>query len=102
MIKAKKSLGQNFLINSTIIEQICDNIAASENDLIIESGPGMGALTKKLKEKNSHLICYEIDTDLKPYLNGLVDYKTQVIYQDILQSNLKEDIEKRLKSLYCR
>lgn len=92
IMKAKKNLGQNFLIDKEIIQKISDNVNAHENDLIIEIGPGMGALTKYLKLKNTNLICYEIDTDLKPYLNSLEDNKTHIIYQDILKSNIKEDI----------
>jgi len=92
-MKAKKSLGQNFLRDSNIINKIGNSISAKENDLIIEIGPGMGALTKVLKCKNTNLICYEIDTDMKPYLNTLIDEKTKVIYGDILLSNIKEDIK---------
>ena len=90
---AKKSLGQNFLIDKNVIQRISDNINVTTNDLIIEIGPGMGALTCVLKEKNAHLICYEIDTDLKIYLNKYEDDKTKIIYQDILNSNIKEDIK---------
>ncbi len=90
---AKKSLGQNFLIDTSVIQRISDNINVTNDDLIIEIGPGMGALTCKLKEKNANLICYEIDTDLKIYLNKYEDDKTKIIYQDILNSNIKEDIK---------
>ena len=92
-MKAKKSLGQNFLIDNSIIDRIVDVIPAQENDLIIEIGPGMGALTSKLKNKNTNIICYELDTDLKPYLNKLEDNKTKIIYQDILNSNISYDIK---------
>lgn len=92
-MKAKKSLGQNFLIDKNIIDKIVDSINANQDDLIIEIGPGMGALTKKLKSKNYHIICYEIDSDMKPYLNTLLDEKTQVIYGDILLSNIQNDIK---------
>ena len=90
---AKKSLGQNFLIDSNVIQKIYDSLDANTNDLIIEIGPGMGALTTKLKEKKANLICYEIDTDLKIYLNNLEDAKTKIIYQDILKSNIEDDIK---------
>ena len=90
---AKKSLGQNFLIDINVIQKISDSINPSTDDLIIEIGPGMGALTCVLKEKNAHLICYEIDNDLKMYLNKYEDDKTKIIYQDILNSNIKEDIK---------
>lgn len=92
-MKAKKSLGQNFLIDQKIIEKIISFLNAKEEDLIIEIGPGTGALTKYLKEKNCSIICYELDEDLKPYLNKLEDNKTKVIYNDILKSNIKDDIK---------
>lgn len=92
-MKAKKSLGQNFLIDNNIINKINDSINAKEDDLIIEIGPGMGALTKVLKEKNANIICYEIDKDMIPYLNKYVDSKTKVIYKDILEASIKEDIK---------
>lgn len=92
-MKAKKSLGQNFLIDDNIINKIGNCIEAKENDLIIEIGPGMGALTKVLKTKECNIICYEIDTDMIPYLNKLIDEKTKVIYNDILNTNIKEDIK---------
>jgi len=92
-MKAKKSLGQNFLIDNNIINKISDSITANKEDLIIEIGPGMGALTKVLKNKGANIICYEIDTDMKPYLNKLTDDKLKVIYGDILNANIKEDIK---------
>ena len=92
-MKAKKSLGQNFLIDQTIIKNISDNIPASQNDLIIEIGPGMGALTRYLKQKNSQLLCYEIDLDMKKYLSNYEDEKTKIIFQDILLADIKSNIE---------
>ena len=100
-MKAKKSLGQNFLVDDNVITNISDNIMASPDDLIIEIGPGMGALTRKLKLKNALLFCYEIDTDLKSYLSSLEDNKTRIIWGDFLNSNLKEDIKDiKYKDLY--
>lgn len=92
-MKAKKSLGQNFLINNKVIEDISDVINATEGDLIVEIGPGMGALTKYLKNKKAKLFCYEIDLDLKKYLLPLEDCNTKIVFQDILESNIKEDIK---------
>ena len=92
-MKAKKSLGQNFLIDNNIINKINDSINVKEDDLIIEIGPGMGALTRVLKEKNANIICYEIDKDMIPYLNKYIDSKTKVIYKDILEASIKEDIK---------
>ena len=90
-IKAKKSLGQNFLQDENILKQIANSITTNKNDLIIEIGPGKGALTKYLKRKNSFLICYEIDTRLKPILSQYEDNLTKMIYKDFLQANILED-----------
>lgn len=90
-IKAKKSLGQNFLQDELVLKNIAGSINITKNDLIIEIGPGMGALTKYLKEKKSFLICYEIDTRLKSFLKPFEDEKTKIIYQDFLKSNISLD-----------
>ena len=92
-MKAKKSLGQNFLIDNNIINKIGEAINANADDLIIEIGPGMGALTKVLKNKGANILCYEIDKDMIPYLNKLIDDKTRIIYQDILSAKIKDDIK---------
>ena len=100
-MKAKKSLGQNFLVDDNVITNISNNIMASPEDLIIEIGPGMGALTRKLKLNGALLFCYEIDTDLKSYLSSLEDSRTKIIWGDFLNSNLKEDIKDiKYKDLY--
>ena len=91
-MRAKKKFGQNFLIDNNIIEKIVETINSNESDLIIEIGPGRGALTKRLKEKLSNIIAYEVDTDLKEYLSNLEDDKTKIIYQDFLTSNINVDI----------
>ena len=92
-MKAKKSLGQNFLIDNNIIEKIIGEITSDSNDLIVEIGPGMGALTKKLKEKGSFLIAYEVDRDLENILSEFEDDRTKIIWQDFLECNIKEDIK---------
>ena len=53
----KKSLGQNFLMDKNIIHKISDSINPNEEDLIVEIGPGAGALTKELVKKNCELAC---------------------------------------------
>ncbi|MCX4254000.1 MAG: 16S rRNA (adenine(1518)-N(6)/adenine(1519)-N(6))-dimethyltransferase RsmA [Bacilli bacterium] len=92
-IPAKKSLGQNFLQDENILKKIADSINTLEDDLIIEIGPGKGALTKYLKDKNSYLLCYEIDTRMKDILNNYEDNKTSIIYKDFLKTNILEDIK---------
>ena len=100
-MKAKKSLGQNFLIDNNIIGKIANEVEANKDDLIIEIGPGEGALTKELIKTNANIICYELDTDLKVILDNLESNKLKVIYKDILQANIKEDIKDiNYKNLY--
>lgn len=88
----KKRYGQNFLQNEFIANKIVDSINPSKDDLIIEIGPGAGAITKKLKKYNSYLIAYEIDEDTKKYLLPLEDVKTKIIYKDFLETDLKQEI----------
>ena len=90
-IKAKKSLGQNFLQDENVLKSIADSIKTTQNDLIVEIGPGKGALTKYLKEKGSFLICYELDERLKDILKKLEDDKTKIIFKDFLKANILED-----------
>ncbi len=92
-MKAKKSLGQNFLIDNEVINKIVDEVSACNNDLIIEIGPGKGALTSKLKKKGCNVIAYELDTDLSNILSKLEDDKLHVIFKDFLSSNIKDDIK---------
>lgn len=90
-IKAKKSLGQNFLQDENVLQKIANSISTTPNDLIIEIGPGKGALTKHLKKKNSNLFCFEIDTRMQNILNPLEDSKTKIIYKDFLTVNILEE-----------
>lgn len=90
-IKAKKSLGQNFLQDEKVLEKIANSIETTKNDLIIEIGPGTGALTKYLKEKGSFLICYELDERLKVILQKLEDKKTKIFFKDFLQADILDD-----------
>lgn len=84
-MQAKKSLGQNFLKNDTIIQKIVSLFICDKNDLIIEIGPGRGALTKQLISLDATLKCIEIDKDMQPYLAPL---NVEVFYEDILKFDL--------------
>lgn len=96
----KKSLGQNFLKDEKVLESIASSIETEENDLIIEIGPGLGALTKYLKQKEGKLLCYEVDERLKSHLCLLEDENCQVIYQDFLQVDLKELVNSTYDNIY--
>jgi 16S rRNA (adenine1518-N6/adenine1519-N6)-dimethyltransferase len=94
MIEAKKKYGQNFLKNKNVLENIADSVNVGTNDLIIEIGPGMGALTEYLALKGSYLICYEIDERMIPYLEKYNNSKTKIIYGDFLKRDIELDIKK--------
>ena len=92
--KFKKSFGQNFLQDKNIIKNIVDKTNIKENSLVIEVGPGSGALTKELAQVAKYVLCYEIDTRLEETLDEtLREYNNiQIIYDDFLIRNIKEDI----------
>ena len=67
-LRAKKSFGQNFLVDSSVIENIVAAISPSDGETIIEIGPGRGALTERLIESASRVVAIEFDRDLLPPL----------------------------------
>ena len=87
---AKRSFGQNFLVDSTFIEKIVDSAHLSSDDTVVEIGPGRGALTVKLVERAGQVIAIELDTDLAPILRDRFRGTTnfQLIEADILKQEL--------------
>ena len=96
----KKSLGQNFLRDNNIISKIIDSINPMSDDLIIEIGPGEGALTKRLVNKNCDLICFEIDKRLQDTLSNIKSERIRIIYEDFLKVDLKKYIDKKYERLF--
>ena len=87
MIKAKKSLGQNFLIDKNIIERIAD-IIDIKNKSILEVGPGTGNLTSSLlNKKPKKVYVVEKDTNLASMLEKNFEKKIIIINEDILNLN---------------
>ena len=100
-IKAQKKFGQNFLKNKEVLQKIASSVEVNENDLIIEIGPGMGALTEYLSQKNSFLLCYEIDERMKEYLEKYNTTKNKVIYGDFLKRDVLNDAKEiSYKNIY--
>lgn len=89
----KKSLGQNFLKDENVLKKIAGSITTTSNDLVVEVGPGQGALTKYLVQKDSELVCFEIDTRVKTYLNKYENDKCHIIYDDFMKVNVIDCIE---------
>lgn len=94
-IKANKNLGQNFLINEEVVKEIvnCSNI--SNEDLVIEIGPGLGTLTKFLLEQAGKVICIELDTKMLKILEDRFSLYNnfEIINEDVLKVDLKNIIK---------
>ena len=99
-ISANKKLGQNFLINEEVVQNIIDSSNITENDLVIEIGPGLGTLTKEILNKAGKLICVELDTKMIKILNDRFSlYKNfELLNQDILKTDLKTIIHNEKKN----
>jgi len=96
----KKSLGQNFLKDKNIIYKIVNSIDSTKKDLIIEIGPGAGALTKELVKKESDVICFEIDRRLENILSEIKANNLNIIYEDFLNVDLSKYIDSKYENLY--
>lgn len=90
-----KSLGQNFLTDKNIIDNIIEASNIGENDLVIEIGPGIGVITKEAAAKAGSVIAVEIDKNLIPILQETLADETNVkiINRDILKTDLTAVIE---------
>jgi len=85
VVKAKKSLGQNFLIDKNIIDRIIKTVSIANNE-ILEVGPGTGNLTKEILKNNpKKLYLVEKDTFLSESLKEIIDERVEIFNQDILQ-----------------
>ena len=99
-IRANKSLGQNFLVNSEVVESIVNSSEISKEDMVIEIGPGLGTLTKYLIEKAGKVLCIELDTRMIEILEDRFAENTnfEVINQDVLKVDLNEIINENKKN----
>ena len=96
MIKAKKSLGQNFLIDETVIDKIVETTSIN-NKNVIEIGPGTGNLTKAILKKNpKKFFVVEKDNDLSILLRESFKDQIIVINEDILKFNERDLIKEKL------
>ena len=91
----QKKFGQNFLIDTHVLDKICAESGLKENDLAIEIGPGIGALTQYLANAAKAVVAIEIDKNLLSILDEtLADYKnTSIINADFLKIDLENLID---------
>lgn len=92
----KKKLGQNFLKDEFIINDIVEIADITKDSLVIEVGPGGGILTRKLAATAGNVIAYEIDNSLEKELSSRIGNlkNVEVIYGDFLKANINDDINK--------
>ncbi len=97
----KKSLGQNFLIDTNILNRIVDHANLTDNSAAIEVGPGIGALTEQLARRSKKVMAFEIDQRLLPILaDTLSPYRNvKVVHQDILKADVKQYIAEELAGI---
>lgn len=93
-LSAKKSLGQNFIIDTNILKKIVEAGQVDDQTVVIEVGPGIGALTEQLAKAAKKVLAFEIDDRLLPVLQETLQTysNVDVIHSDILQANLEETV----------
>lgn len=64
MINPKKKYSQNFLIDYDVVKRSVDNLSLSSDDIVVEIGPGLGALTQEILDRGNQVYAYEIDEDM--------------------------------------
>ncbi|WP_282802458.1 16S rRNA (adenine(1518)-N(6)/adenine(1519)-N(6))-dimethyltransferase RsmA [Secundilactobacillus kimchicus] len=91
-LSAKKSLGQNFLTDPNVLQHIVSAAELSEQDNVIEIGPGIGALTEFLAKNSHQVLAFEIDQNLIPVLDETLSQydNVKILNQDFLQVNLPQ------------
>ncbi|MFQ9893103.1 MAG: 16S rRNA (adenine(1518)-N(6)/adenine(1519)-N(6))-dimethyltransferase RsmA [Emergencia sp.] len=92
--KLSKSLGQNFLTDKNIIDKIIDATEITEEDLVIEIGPGIGVLTAEAAQLAKKVVAVEIDKNLIPILQDTLSAfdNVEIINQDVLKTDLNRII----------
>lgn len=93
----QKKFGQNFLIDSNILENIVGAAEITKDDFVLEIGPGIGTMTQYLCEAAGHVVAVEIDKMLIPILEDtLSEYdNVEVINQDVLKVDIKSLAEEK-------
>ena len=98
MPRAKKSLGQNFLIDSNVIDQIIRYVKPDHQDVFLEIGPGKGAISEILIDKSNQVQAVELDDDLLKKLVILEDRGNFRVHKgNILEFNPKKIFDEKIR-----
>ena len=95
----KHSLGQNFIQDETLLEQLAELSLVTDEDCVLEIGPGFGALTKPLARRAKQIVSLEIDPTLLPILRVTLEHhdNARVIQGDVMKTDLSELV----KECFC-
>lgn len=93
----QKKYGQNFLIDSNILDKIIESAQLTKDDCVLEIGPGIGTMTQYLAEQAGEVVAVEIDKNLIPILEDtLSDYSNvTILNEDILKLDISKIVEER-------
>lgn len=95
--RTKKRLGQNFLIDSEVIEDIIDYADISPDDTVIEIGPGVGFVTEQLVKHAKKVIAVELDEEAIKELQKLDCDNLEIIHNDILKTDISALSDEKVK-----
>ena len=93
--RVKKHYGQNFLSDHSIVSKIAELSNITKDTVVIEIGPGLGALTKELVTRAKRVVAFEIDTEIIPILkdNLKAHSNLTIINEDILKIDINKILE---------
>lgn len=93
----QKKFGQNFLIDTHVLEKIMNAAQITKDDCVVEVGPGIGTMTQYLAERAGHVVAVEIDKALIPILSDtLSEYdNVEVLNEDILKVDLNRLVQEK-------
>ena len=95
--RTKKRLGQNFLVNSDVINEILEYADINENDVVVEIGPGVGFVTEQLVKRAKKVIAIELDEEAIVELKKLECDNLEIIHNDILKTDISALSEEKVK-----
>ena len=90
IFRTKKRLGQNFLVNSDVIDFIIDKSNLSKDDVVVEIGAGAGFVTEQLVKHAKHVFAIELDEDAIEELKKIKCDNLTIIHKDILKTDISE------------
>ncbi len=95
-LKARKSLGQNFLVDGNVLRKMVTSLELKPGEFVLEIGPGLGALSLELAAQGARVLAVETDRNLAPWLaeqQKAYPEQLRFIYQDILETDIEKEIE---------